>query len=150
MCIRDRRYVDNGGNLVVQYNTSNFLGTVKTAVGPYPFKITRDRVTEEGAKPTFLLSNHTLLNKPNRITDADFLNWVQERGLYFAGETAPEYEKPIAWNDLGEKPMDGSIIYARKGKGHFIYTGVSFFRQLPAGIPGAYRLMVNMLNVGKE
>ena len=144
------RYVDNGGTLVVQYNTSNFLGTVKTAVGPYPFKITRDRVTEEGAKPTFLLSNHTLLNKPNRITDADFLNWVQERGLYFAGETAPEYEKPIAWNDLGEKPMDGSIIYARKGKGHFIYTGVSFFRQLPAGIPGAYRLMVNMLNVGKE
>lgn len=142
------RYVENGGTLVVQYNTSNFLGTVKTNVGPYPFKITRDRVTEEGAKPIFNLANHPMLNQPNKITEADFQNWVQERGLYFAGEVAAEYEKPISWNDQGEKPLDGSIIYARKGKGHFVYTGISFFRQLPAGVPGAYRLLVNMLNMG--
>ncbi|MFM8917661.1 MAG: PIG-L family deacetylase, partial [Bacteroidota bacterium] len=140
------QYVENGGTLVVQYNTNNFLGGVKSPMGPYPFKITRDRVTEEDAEPTFNIPNHPLLNHPNQITKSDFDHWVQERGLYFAGETSPEYSKPISWNDRDEKPLDGSIIYAKKGKGQFIYTGISFFRQLPAGVPGAYRLMVNMMN----
>ncbi len=140
------QYVENGGTLVVQYNTNNFLGGVKSTIGPYPFKITRDRVTEEDAQPTFNIPNHQLLNHPNQITKSDFDHWVQERGLYFAGETSPEYSKPISWNDQDEKPMDGSIIYAKKGKGQFIYTGISFFRQLPAGVPGAYRLMVNLIN----
>jgi LmbE family N-acetylglucosaminyl deacetylase len=141
------KYVDNGGTLVVQYNTNSFFGTLKTPIGPYPFKVTRDRVTEEGAKPTFVVADHPLLNKPNKITADDFNGWVQERGLYFAGETSPEYVKPISWNDQGEKPLDGGLIYAKKGKGHFIYTGISFFRQLPAGVPGAYRLLINLINV---
>lgn len=143
------QYVENGGTLVVQYNTNNFLGGVKSTMGPFPFKITRDRVTEEDAHPTFNIPNHPLLNYPNQITKSDFDHWVQERGLYFAGETSLEYSKPISWNDQDEKPLDGSIIYAKKGKGQFIYTGISFFRQLPAGVPGAYRLMVNLLNNDK-
>lgn len=118
-------------------------------MGPYPFKITRDRVTEEDAAPVFNIPNHPLLNYPNQISKSDFDHWVQERGLYFAGETSREYTKPISWNDQDEKPLDGSIIYAKKGKGHFIYTGISFFRQLPAGVPGAYRLMVNLVNAGE-
>ena len=142
------QYVENGGTLVVQYNTNNFLGGVKSPMGPYPFKITRDRVTEEDATPTFNIPNHPLLNYPNKISKSDFDHWVQERGLYFAGETSLEYSKPISWNDQDEKPLDGSIIYAKKGKGYFIYTGISFFLQLPAGVPGAYRLMVNLVNAG--
>ncbi|MFM7079390.1 MAG: LmbE family protein, partial [Bacteroidota bacterium] len=141
------KYVDNGGTLVVQYNTNSFFGTLKTPIGPYPFKVTRDRVTEEDAKPNFLIADHPILNKPNKITSEDFNGWVQERGLYFAGETSAEYIKPISWNDEGEKPLDGALIYAKKGKGHFIYTGISFFRQLPAGVPGAYRLLINLINV---
>lgn len=141
------KYVENGGRLVVQYNTNSFFGTLKTPIGPYPFKVTRDRVTEEDARPTFLVADHPILNNPNKISLEDFDGWVQERGLYFAGETAPEFIKPIAWSDQGEKPMDGGLIYAKKGKGHFIYTGISFFRQLPAGVPGAYRLLINLMNV---
>ena len=83
------QYVENGGTLVVQYNTNNFLGGVKSNMGPFPFKITRDRVTEEDAHPTFNIPNHPLLNYPNQITKSDFDHWVQERGLYFAGETSP-------------------------------------------------------------
>ncbi|MFN5324561.1 MAG: PIG-L family deacetylase [Bacteroidota bacterium] len=140
------RYVEQGGTMLVQYNTNNFLGTVKAQVGPYRFKITRDRVTEENANPNFSDANHPVLNTPNKISLKDFDGWVQERGLYFAGEVASEYTKPISWNDSGEKPMDGSLIVAKKGKGTFIYTGISFFRQLPAGVPGAYRLLINLLN----
>jgi len=141
------KYVDNGGTLLVQYNTNSFFGTIKTPIGPYPFKVTRDRVTEEDAKPMFLVPDHPILNAPNKITNEDFNGWVQERGLYFAGETGPESIKPIAWNDQGEKPLDGGLIYAKKGQGHFIYTGISFFRQLPAGVPGAYRLLINLINI---
>lgn len=143
------KYVSDGGTLLVQYNTNNFLSTVSGKIGPYPFKISRDRVTVEGAPATLNNPSHPLFNSPNKISEADFNGWVQERGLYFATETAPEYEKLISWNDPGEKPLDGGLIYARQGKGTFIYTGISFFRQLPAGVPGAYRLMFNLLSGGK-
>jgi len=144
------KYVEDGGNLIVQYNTSNFISSVKSMLGPYPFKITRERVTEEDAEVNFDSPGHGLLNKPNKITKADFNNWVQERGLYFANELSQEYETVLSWNDQGEKPLNGGLIIAKKGSGNFIYTGISFFRQLPAGVPGAYRLMVNLINAGTE
>ncbi|MBL0072044.1 MAG: hypothetical protein IPP34_09645 [Bacteroidetes bacterium] len=115
----------------------------------YTFKVGRERVTDEKATVTFLKPEHKLLNTPNAITKNDFDNWVQERGLYFASEPAPEYETILTWNDPGEKPLDSGLIIAPKGKGHFIYTGISFFRQLPAGVPGAFRLMFNLINASK-
>lgn len=143
------KYVEEGGNLIVQYNTNNFLGTVTKNIGPYPFKIGRDRVTVENAPVTFDMPAHPLLNHPNKITTADFDNWIQERGLYFASEIDSSYETILSWNDPGEKPLANGLIIAKKGKGHFIYTGISFFRQLPAGVPGAYRFMTNLINAGK-
>lgn len=142
-------YVEEGGNLIVQYNTNNFISSLKSDIGPFPFKITRNRVTDEQAPVTFVNPSHAVLNRPNKISATDFEHWVQERGLYFAGEPAPEYENILRWNDPGEQPQDGALIIARKGKGHFIYTGISFFRQLPAGVPGAYRLLSNLINLGK-
>ena len=144
------RYVENGGNLIVQYNTNNFISSTKSMIGPYPFKITRDRVTDENAAVTFLKPDHMILNKPNKISKSDFDFWVQERGLYFASELAPEYETILSWNDAGEKPLEGGLIVAKKEKGYFMYTGISFFRELPAGVPGAYRLLVNMIFAGEK
>jgi len=143
------RYVNNGGTLVVQYNTSNFLGTVKSDVGPYPFKISRDRVTDETAEVRFINPKSKLLNEPNVITSEDFNGWVQERGLYFASDVDPKYTYLFSMNDANESPLTGSVISAQYGKGTFIYTGLSFFRQLPAGVPGAYRLLTNFINAGK-
>lgn len=148
------RYVEEGGTLVVQYNTTPRFGLSGVTdfqidpetFGPYPIKLTRERVTVEEAPPTFLDPKHPLLNTPNRITAADFDGWVQERGLYFAGERDPRYTAPIAWNDPGEDPLDGALIACDHGKGRFIYTGISFFRQLPAGVPGAYRLFANLIS----
>jgi hypothetical protein len=140
-------FVKNGGNVIVQYNTNRGLKTDQ--IGPYPFKLSRNRVTKEEAKPTFLKPKHALLNTPNKLTKVDFDGWVQERGLYFAGEWDKKYETIIEWNDPGEKPQKGSILVADYGEGHFIFTGISFFRQLPAGVPGAYRLMTNMISYGK-
>lgn len=140
-------FVKNGGNVIVQYNTSR--GIERGAIGPYPFHLSRKRVTKEEAKPTFLAPKHPLLNTPNKLTKDDFDNWVQERGLYFADEWDEKYTPIIAWNDPGEEPQKGSILVADYGKGHFIFTGVSFFRQLPAGVPGAYRLLTNMISYGK-
>ena len=142
-------FVSNGGNLVVQYNTNNFLSSVKGDIGPYPFKISRDRVTVEEAVMTFELPNHILLNSPNKISQKDFEGWIQERGLYFATDYDSLYETPFSCNDPGEKSSKGSVLVAKYGKGYFIYTGLSFFRELPAGVPGAYRLFVNMIGVGK-
>jgi len=147
------KYVEDGGTLVVQYNTtprffsgaSDFMIDPAT-LGPYPFKITRDRVTVEEAPPTLLDPKHPLLNVPNKITHADFDGWVQERGLYFAGELDPHYTPLIAWNDPGEQALNGGLITCDQGKGRFIYTGISFFRQLPAGVPGAYRLFANLIS----
>jgi len=137
-------YVKNGGTLVVQYNTNDEL--VVDPPGPYPFKISRDRVTVEGAPVSFAEPRSPLLDRPNRITDQDFADWVQERGLYFPTEWDSHYSTVIATNDPGEPARPGSIIATRYGKGTFIYTGISFFRQLPAGVPGAARLFVNLIS----
>ena len=143
------RYVENGGTLISQYNTGNSISNITSPIGPYPFKITRDRVTVETAPVVFNDPGHFLLKHPNMITETDFQGWVQERGLYFAGELAPEYKTIFTMSDPGEKPLSGSLIIAQKGKGYFMYTGISFFRQLPAGVPGAWRLFVNLLHAGK-
>ncbi len=147
------KYVEEGGTLIVQYNTTPrfFSGASDfqidpATLGPHPFTIGRGRVTVEEAPPTFLDPNHALLNTPNKITAADFEGWVQERGLYFADEFAPHYTPLIAWNDPGEEPLNGALIVADHGKGRFVYTGISFFRQLPAGVGGAYRLWGNMIS----
>jgi len=139
-------YVAAGGNLVVQYSTSNRLGKLTAPIGPYPFEITTDRVTDENAAVTVALPSHPLLQRPNRITDADFAGWVQERGLYFADKWSDKYEAPLRMHDPDEPETGGSVIVARHGKGAFIYTGLAFFRQLPAGVPGAYRLFTNMIS----
>ncbi len=142
-------YVRNGGNLIVQYNTSNFISSVTSKIGPYPFTISRNRVTDEKAPVKFLLPKHQVLNYPNRITEKDFDNWVQERGIYFADKLDPQWETPLAMADKGEDEQKGSLIIARYGKGTFVYTGLVFFRQLPAGVPGAYRLMANLIALNK-
>ena len=142
-------FVKAGGTLLVQYNTSNFLSSLKSEIGPYPFTITRDRVTDENAEVRILKKDHQLLTQPNIISPADFKGWIQERGLYFAGDYAEQYVTLFSMNDTGEKPLEGSTIYAKYGKGHFIYTGLSFFRELPAGVPGAYRLFVNLMSIGR-
>ena len=136
-------YVKNGGRLVVQYNTSN--GLLTNNIGPYPFKLTRDRITVEEAPLTLLQPEHPLFNTPNKITPADFDGWVQERGLYFVGDADKAYVKLLRGHDPKEADSDGLLLYADYGKGQFIYTGLSFFRQLPAGNPGAVRLFVNLL-----
>ncbi|MCB9184359.1 MAG: PIG-L family deacetylase [Flavobacteriales bacterium] len=140
------QYVEEGGTLVCQYNTrSSDMVLPDTLFGPYPFKLTRDRVTVEEAPPTFLAKDHPLLNTPNKLTTADFDGWVQERGLYFCGSLDPHYTPIIAWNDPGEQPLNGGLITCDYGKGRYVYTGISFFRQLPAGVPGAYRLFANLI-----
>jgi len=140
------QYAENGGTLVMQYNTLQDLATQK--MGPYPFTLTDDRVTDEDAKVTFLKPDSRLLNYPNKITEADFKDWVQERGLYFAGKIDEHYETPFQMNDSGEQPLKGSTLYCKYGKGHYIYTSLSFFRQLPAGNKGAIRLLMNFLSAG--
>jgi hypothetical protein len=143
-------YVKEGGNLIVQYNTSNFISSVRSRIGPYPFTITRTRVTEENAKVRFLKPSHAVLNYPNKITSTDFDSWVQERGIYFAGDLDPKYEPVLSMNDPGEPEQNGSLIIAEYGRGKFVYTGLVFFRQLPAGVPGAYRLLANIIALNKK
>ena len=138
-------YVKAGGVLLVQYNTNNNIGKVTQRLFPYPFEISRTRVTDEIATVRFLESNHPLLNYPNKISTLDFDGWVQERSTYQAEKTDERYQRILSMNDPGEKPGDGSLIAADYGKGRLIYCGLSFFRQLPAGVPGAYRLMANLL-----
>jgi hypothetical protein len=141
-------YVAGGGTEIVQYNVDQ--GLVTRAVGPYPFRISRGRVTDERAAMTFLAPEQPLLNRPNRITQADFQGWVQERGTYFAEDWDARYAPIFSVADPGEPPAAGSLIVAPHGKGHFVYTGLGFFRQLPAGVPGAYRLFANLLALGKQ
>ncbi len=141
------KYVEAGGNLVVQYVVTR--GTVIPEIGPYPLKLSNDRVTVENATVTFLNPQHPLLNAPNKITAADFQGWVQEQGLYYPSSWDAKYTPLIASNDPGETPKQGAILVADYGKGHYIYTGLSFFRELPAGVPGAYRLLANLVSYGK-
>ena len=139
-------YVKNGGNLIVQYNTSR---NVKISP-PYPIKLSRDRVTDENAEVIIIDENNELLNFPNKITEKDFESWVQERGLYFPKIWDENYISLFSMNDKGESPKMGSLLLAKYGKGNYIYTGLSFFRELPAGVSGAYKLFANMLSVGKK
>jgi LmbE family N-acetylglucosaminyl deacetylase len=139
-------YVEKGGTLVAQYNTTGDLVTEQ--LGPYPFKVSRDRVTVEEAPVKFLNSASSLLGVPNKLTAADFDGWVQERGLYFPGTWDSRYETVMETHDPGEGDKPGGLLYARHGKGAFVYTGYAFFRQLPAGVPGAYRFFVNLVSAG--
>lgn len=139
------QYVANGGRLVVQYNTNNRFNPLDGPIGPHPFHISRKRVTDETATMTPVDPKHPALTAPNRLGAADFAGWVQERGLYFADTWDEQYQPIFAANDPGEDPLKGSTLVARHGKGAFVYTGISFFRQLPAGVPGAYRLLANLL-----
>jgi len=141
-------YVKQGGNLLVQYNTNSFAGPLAgTKIGPYPFKISRDRVTDDNAEVTFTNPQHPVLNTPNAITEKDFEGWVQERGIYFATEVDEHYETVLTMHDPNEPAHSGSLIISKYGKGNFVYTGLVFFRELPAGIPGAYRLFVNLMSL---
>jgi hypothetical protein len=143
------KYVDQGGTMIVQYNVVDRRAGGPENIGPYPFTLTMDRVTVEDSPVTFITRNSPLLNQPNKITDADFGGWVQERGLYFASKWDSRYETVIESHDPGEKPMPGGMLMARYGKGVYIFTGYSWFRQLPAGVPGAYRIFANLLSAGK-
>ena len=139
------RYVKEGGVLLVQYNTNNSIGPVKARISPYPFTITRNRITDEHAEVKFLLPAHPALNYPNKITQKDFEGWIQERSVYNAESIDSNYQRILSMKDAGEKDQDGSLVISNYGKGRFIYTGLVFFRQLPAGVPGAYRLFANLI-----
>lgn len=141
-------YVKNGGTLIVQYNTSGRWRAQFENIAPYPLTLSRDRVTDENSEVEILASNHPLINFPNKITKSDFEGWVQERGLYFPNEWSEEFTPVLSMSDKGESATQGSLLVAKYGKGHYIYTGLSFFRELPAGVPGAYRLFSNMLSIG--
>lgn len=138
-------YVQRGGTVVAQYNTS--YNMVLENLGPYPLKLGRDRVTDEKAEIRFLKADHPALNTPNKITEKDFENWVQERGLYFPSEWDSHYTALLSSNDPEESPLDGSLLVAPYGNGYYVYTGLSFFRQFPAGVPGAYRLFANLISL---
>jgi len=148
--LKDRllAYVAAGGTEVVLYTVDQ--GMVTPDLGPYPFKVSHDRVTEETAPMTFLAPDSPVLNWPNRITAEDFEGWVQERGLYYARDWDSRYTAVLAAGDTGEKPLAGGLLVANHGKGHFVYTGLAFFRQLPDGVPGAYRLFANLLALGSK
>jgi LmbE family N-acetylglucosaminyl deacetylase len=140
-------YVNKGGNLIVQYNTNSRVGPLQAKIGPYPFTISRNRVTNEEADIKFVNEKHSVLNFPNKITQKDFDGWIQERGIYFAEDLDKNYETIFSMNDPKEKANEGSLIIAKYGAGNFVYTGLVFFRELPAGVPGAYRLFVNLLSL---
>ncbi len=139
------QYVKDGGVLLVQYNTSNQIGPVKAKISPYPFNISRNRITDEEAKVNFLLPDHPALNYPNKITEKDFDGWIQERSIYHAEKLDTAYKVILSMKDPGENEQNGSLIIANYGKGRFVYTGLVFFRELPAGVPGAYRLFANLI-----
>jgi LmbE family N-acetylglucosaminyl deacetylase len=138
-------FVKSGKNMIVQYNT--FGKTVTNQLAPYPLKISNDRVTEENAKVTFLAPNHPVLNTPNKITSKDFEGWTQEQGLYYPNEYDTAFTPIISSHDKGESAKNGALLVAPYGKGYYIYTGLSFFRELPEGIVGAYRLLSNMISL---
>ena len=142
------QYVEEGGTMIVQYNTS--FRMVVDEVGPYPLELSRDRVSVEEAEVRILKPKHIVLNEPNKITEKDFDGWVQERGLYFPNKWSEEYDAILSSNDPGETPKDGGLLVARYGKGYYIYSGYSWFRELPAGVPGAFRLFTNMISINQR
>jgi hypothetical protein len=140
-------YAKNGGTLVMQYNTQQDLAT--TALGPYPFTLSNTRVTQEDAEVRITNADHRLLTKPNPISASDFDDWVQERGIYFAKDADKHYETMLSMNDTKEPALETAILYTPWGEGHYIYTSLAFFRQLPAMNQGSIRLLMNLLNAGK-
>lgn len=140
-------YVQRGGVLISQYNTVSRNSSNEVAIAPYPLKISRDRVTKESAEVKLIDPKHPILQSPNLITSSDFEGWVQERGLYFPDQWDAAYTPLLEMNDPGESPKQGSLLVAPYGRGHFIYTGLSFFRELPAGVPGAYKLFSNLISI---
>lgn len=143
------RYVQNGGNLIVQYNR-NQGGVSNLKIGPYPFQIGTTRVTEEDAAVKFVLPQHPVLNYPNAITQEDFKEWIQERSTYQADQFIGKYEAPLGMNDKGEKESTGSLITTKYGKGNFAYVSLVMFRQLPAGNPGAFKILANLIALPKQ
>lgn len=139
-------YVKGGGNLVMQYNTASWRAPGTKFGGPLPFELSRNRVTEEDAEVTFLRPDHPIMNYPNKLDRRDFDDWVQERGLYFADNWDEAFTPLFSWHDKGEDAQLGALIVADYGAGRFIYTGISFFRELPNGVEGAYRLFANLLS----
>lgn len=137
------KYVEQGGNLIVQYNTS--FNLVTATLGPYPFTLSRDRVTDEDAEVRITMPAHQLLQHPNVITKVDFSDWIQERGLYFPQNIDSQYQTLFSMNDTEEEPLNTAVITAEYGKGRYLYAALSFFRELPAGVPGAIKLWVNFL-----
>jgi LmbE family N-acetylglucosaminyl deacetylase len=143
-------YVKNGGNMIVQYNTAGRWRSQFENIAPYPLTISRDRVTDENATVEILANGHPLVNYPNKLEQKDFEGWVQERGLYFPNEWDTNFTPILSMADKGEEPKRGSLLVAPYGNGNYIYTGLSFFRELPAGVPGAYKLFANMLSLKKR
>lgn len=145
------KYVNDGGNLIVQYNNTQFRNNQQPKIGPYNFSIVNRRVTDEIAEVNFLKPDHPVLNFPNKITQDDFKGWIQERSIYHAGNfDRNNFETIFSMHDPGENNDDGSLIIAKYGKGVFVYTGLVFFRELPAGVPGAYRLMANIIALNRK
>jgi hypothetical protein len=140
-------YVEGGGTVIAQYNQSD--GLSPDWLAPFRLHISRDRITDEHAPVTVLAPGHPALTTPNRITQADFEGWVQERGLYFPDQWDERFTALLASGDPGEKPLQGGLLVARHGKGYFVYTSLAWFRQLPEGVPGAYRLFANLVSLGQ-
>lgn len=142
------KFVENGGLVINQYNTNR--GLLTNEIAPFPLKLGSNRISEEDAKLKMLVPNHPVFNIPNKITDKDFENWVQERGLYFADKYDEKLIPLLEGNDVGESPQKGMLLVGKYGKGTYVYTGLSFFRELPAGVPGAYKLFMNILGLGAQ
>jgi hypothetical protein len=148
------KFVENGGTLIVFYHKTNEWNPDerrnRPQLAPYPIMLNDERVTEENAPITFLQPQHPLMNFPNRITQQDFVNWIQERGLYYPREWDPQYTALFATHDTNESPLKGGVLVAKFGKGNYIYTSMVWYRQLRAGIPGGYRFFANMISYGKS
>ncbi|GAA4324492.1 PIG-L family deacetylase [Pontixanthobacter gangjinensis] len=142
-----KQYVKQGGTMIVQYNTNR--GLVTGDLSPYDLELSRDRVTDENSEVSFLAPMHPVLNTPNKLTSKDFEGWVQERGLYFPDSWGEQFTPVLSMHDAGETPKNGSLLVAKYGEGHYIYTGLSFFRQFPEAVPGAFRLFANLISIGK-
>lgn len=140
-------YVEQGGTVVYQYNWSRGLKTEQLT--PYKLRVSDLRITDEKAAVTFLAPEHPVLTTPNKITLADFDGWVQERGTYYPSQWDDHFVPLLSMADPGEEPLKGGLLVAQYGKGYFVYSGLAFFRQLPAGVPGAYRLFANIVSLGK-
>lgn len=142
------QYVKDGGTLIVQFNTRHRLKVPANEIAPYPLNISRDRVTVEEAEVTIIAPKHVVMNQPNKISSADFEGWVQERGLYFPNEWDEAFTPILSCHDVGEPDRRGGLLVAKYGEGYYVYTAYSWFRELPAGVAGAYRIFANMISLG--